>query len=172
MDLEVVIEGVSDVGVANDIRRRIQKVCKETERSGEWSIMISPSEMRGQWDLGVREPSGRHFVSFPDPERIDQLPALIAVYFRAFCVELTREGIPFEEQKVIQVTYRGVPIHTHRIDLLVGGQVIVELKAVARIEPIHISQVVSYLRATDLRIGLLMNFNVRALRLGLRRVVR
>ena len=84
MDLEVVIEGVSDVRVANEIKRRIQRVCNETERSGEWSILISPSEIRGQWDLGVREPAGRHFATFPDPERIDQLPGLVARHFQAF----------------------------------------------------------------------------------------
>jgi len=84
VDLEVVIEGVSDVRVANEIKRKIQQVCKDTERSGDWSIMVSPSEMRGQWDLGVRGPFGRHFASFADPERVDQLPELVAKQFRAF----------------------------------------------------------------------------------------
>jgi hypothetical protein len=84
MDLEVVIEGVSDVGVANEIKRRIHQVCKEMERTGEWSVMVSPSETRGQWDLGVRGPLGRHFASFSDPERVGQLPELVARQFRAF----------------------------------------------------------------------------------------
>jgi hypothetical protein len=84
MDLEVVVEGVSDVRVANEIKRKIQQVCKETRRSGAWSIIVSPSEMRGRWDLGVRGPLGRHFASFSDPEHLDQLPELIAQRFRAF----------------------------------------------------------------------------------------
>ena len=84
MDLEVVIEGVSDVGVVNEIKRKIHQVCKEMERTGEWSVMVSPSEMRGQWDLGVRGPLGRHFASFCDPERVDQLPELVARRFRGF----------------------------------------------------------------------------------------
>jgi hypothetical protein len=84
MDLEVVVEGVSDVRVANEIKRKIQQVCKEMERTGEWSVMVSPSETRGQWDLGVRGPLGRHFASFSDPERVDQLPELVARQFRAF----------------------------------------------------------------------------------------
>jgi hypothetical protein len=46
--------------------------------------MVSPSEMRGQWDLGVRGPLGRHFASFCDPERVDQLPELVARRFRGF----------------------------------------------------------------------------------------
>jgi hypothetical protein len=84
MDLEIVIEGVSDVRVASEIKRKIQQVCKEMRRAGAWSIIVSPSEMRGRWDLGVRGPFGRHFASFSDPEHIDQLPELVAQRFRAF----------------------------------------------------------------------------------------
>jgi len=84
MDLEVVVEGVSDVRVANEIKRKIQQVCRDTDQSGDWSVSVSPSEMRGQWDLGARGPFGRHFASFPDPERVDQLPELVAERFRAF----------------------------------------------------------------------------------------
>jgi hypothetical protein len=84
MDLEIVIEGVSDVRVVSEIKRKIQQVCRDTDQSGDWSIIVSPSEMRGQWDLGVRGPFGRHFASFPDPERVDELPELVASRFRAF----------------------------------------------------------------------------------------
>jgi len=84
MDLEVVVEGVFDVRVENEIKRKIEQVCRDTECSGTWSIMVSPSEIRGQWDLGVRGPFGRHFASFDDPERVDQLPELVARQFRAF----------------------------------------------------------------------------------------
>jgi GxxExxY protein len=94
------------------------------------------------------------------------------IYFKAMCAELTREGIPFEAQKVVRVSYRGEVLHEHRIDLLVAGCVVLELKAVDRISPVHIAQVVSYLRATDLRLGFVMNFNVTALNHGIRRVVR
>jgi hypothetical protein len=76
MDLEVVIEGVSDVRLASEIRRRIRQVCKGCARSGHWSVLMSPSETRGQWDLGVRGPLGHHFVSFT--EGVDQLPELVA----------------------------------------------------------------------------------------------
>ena len=80
-ELEVVIEGVYDVRVANEIKRKVRQVCKSTERSGQWSVMVSPSETRGQWDLGVRGPFGRHFASFT--ERADQLPELVAEQLRA-----------------------------------------------------------------------------------------
>jgi hypothetical protein len=82
MDVEVVIEGVSDVRLANEIRQKIQQVCKDTERPGQWSVVVSPSETRGQWDLGVRGPFGRHFASFT--EGVDQLPKLVAEQLRAF----------------------------------------------------------------------------------------
>jgi hypothetical protein len=81
MDLEVVIEGVSDVRVANEIKRKIRQVCKNTARSGQWSVEVSPSETRGQWDLGVRGPFGRHFAS--STEHVDQLSEFVAEQLRA-----------------------------------------------------------------------------------------
>jgi len=78
MDLEVVIEGVSDPVVADGIARQIRQVCKENQRPGQWSLTVCPSETRGQWDLGVRGPFGRHFASFTD--HVDQLPGLVAAH--------------------------------------------------------------------------------------------
>jgi hypothetical protein len=56
-------------------------VCKDAGRSGQWSVLLSPSETRGQWDLGVQGPSGRHFASFTT--EADRLPALVAEQLRA-----------------------------------------------------------------------------------------
>jgi hypothetical protein len=81
MDLEVVIEGVSDVRLASEIKQKIRQVCRDTARSGQWSVVMSPSETRGQWDLGVRGPFGRRFASFT--ARVDQLPELVAEQLRA-----------------------------------------------------------------------------------------
>jgi hypothetical protein len=78
MDLEVVIEGVSDVRLEKKIRQKIQLVCKGTV--GPLRVMVSPSETRGQWDLGVQGPSGRHFASFIDV--VDRLPELVAAQLR------------------------------------------------------------------------------------------
>lgn len=96
---------------------------------------------------------------------------LEAIYFKAMCAELTRERIPFESQKVIRVSYRDELIHEHRIDLLVAECVVLELKAVDKIDRLHVAQVVSYLRAAKLRLGFVMNFNVPSLKQGIRRVV-
>ena len=81
MDLEVVIEGVADVRLEKKIRRTIERVCKDS--IGAWRVMVSPSEMRGQWDLGVQGPSGRHFASFT--EGAERLPELVAAQLRT-CV--------------------------------------------------------------------------------------
>ena len=69
------------------------------------------------------------------------------------------------------MTYAEIPISGQRVDLIVGELVIVELKAVSRIEDIHRAQLISYLRATGLRGGLLINFRVRVLKEGIRRIV-
>lgn len=81
MDIDVVIEGVSDVSVARAIKHTLQEVCRRVSRPGAWSVLVAPSETRGQWDLGVRGPFGHHFVSFN--AEADQLPGLVAAPMRA-----------------------------------------------------------------------------------------
>lgn len=93
------------------------------------------------------------------------------IYDRALCLELDSNGLKYECEKPILVRYKGWDIPGHKIDLIVEGQVIVELKAVPRLTTIHTRQVVSYLKATQLRLGLLMNFNVNVLKDGTRRIV-
>jgi hypothetical protein len=94
VDLEIVVEGVPDVNVANEIERHVRRVCKGAARTGQWTVTLSPSETRGQWDLGVRGPSRRHFVSFA--EGVDRLPELVAGQLRdcltdtAATAEITR----------------------------------------------------------------------------------
>lgn len=94
------------------------------------------------------------------------------VYHKAMVVELAHQGLAVQTEHRVEIKYRGQVVHVHRIDLLVEGQVIVELKAVARLEPVHQSQVVSYLAATGLRVGLLINFNTPVLKGSIRRIVR
>lgn len=93
------------------------------------------------------------------------------VYHDALAIELEVSGLPFERGTFVPIKYRERVIRGHRLDLVIGGQVVVELKAVERLESIHTSQVVAYLRASGLRAGLLINFNVDVLKAGLRRVV-
>jgi GxxExxY protein len=93
------------------------------------------------------------------------------IYQRAFCIELDSRGLSFEREKPIEVTYKQWKIPGQQVDLVVAGVVLVEIKAVPRLRPIHEAQVRSYLKTTGLRVGLLMNFNTTALKHGLQRVV-
>jgi GxxExxY protein len=96
---------------------------------------------------------------------------LEGVYEEALVVELALRDIPFERQKPVPVSYKGHSVGEGRIDLLVATELLVELKAVEVLAPIHKAQVISYLKATGLHLGLLINFNVPILRAGVQRVV-
>ena len=93
------------------------------------------------------------------------------IYHRAFRLELDSCGIPFESEKPILVKYRDWLIPGQQVDLIVAGTVLVELKAVPRLRPLHRYQVQSYLRTTSLPVGLLLNFNVPLLKNGLQRII-
>jgi GxxExxY protein len=96
---------------------------------------------------------------------------LESIYKKAMCPELEASGLPFERERSIAVNHRGVEIRGQRVDLIVDKQIIVELKAISRFDEIHAAQIISYLRTTGLRVGLLMNFRVAYLPQGLRRIV-
>ena len=100
-------------------------------------------------------------------------PGLLeSVYEHALSVELGLRGVGFARQVSVAVTYKNVAIGEARLDFLVAERLVVELKACERLLPIHFTQVLSYLKASDRSLGLLINFNVRLLRQGVRRVIR
>jgi GxxExxY protein len=96
---------------------------------------------------------------------------LESIYEEAMAVELERRRVQFQRQLPIGVAYKGVDIGSARLDLLVGGKLVVELKAVDQLLPIHTGQVISCLRIMGQPLGLLINFKVPLLPRGLRRVV-
>ena len=96
---------------------------------------------------------------------------LESLYKRATCLELEAQGLSYEEEKIIPILYRGQLLCHHRLDIVVDERVILELKAVERLAPVHQAQAISYLRVSQLRIALLANFNVALLPQGLRRIV-
>ena len=96
---------------------------------------------------------------------------LESVYEEALCVELTLRGIRFARQLPIGVQYKGRKVGEARLDLVVDDSLVVELKAVEGVAPIHVAQILSYLKATRLRLGLLISFNVTTLRRGIKRVI-
>ena len=83
---------------------------------------------------------------------------LEAVYEEALSVELGVRDVPFRRQERLAVTYKGQIVGEYAADLVVDDRVIVELKAVKALNEIHEAQLINYLRATDLRVGLLTNF--------------
>jgi GxxExxY protein len=94
-----------------------------------------------------------------------------SIYEQALCHELSLRGVKFERQKEIIITYKGLKISGQRLDILVEGKLILELKSVEQVVAIHVAQLISYLKSTGLRAGLLINFNVQQLKSGIHRVV-
>lgn len=80
------------------------------------------------------------------------------VYEEALTIELVKSGLSFERQKIITLTYDGLAVGEHRLDLLIACRVVVELKACKAIEDIHLATARSYLKATRLPLALLLNF--------------
>ena len=93
------------------------------------------------------------------------------VYEEALCVEFQLQGLSYQRQAPIPLKYKGRPIGEYRIDLLVEDEIVVEFKSVERHDPVFQAQVITYLQITGKRIGLLMNFNSRLLKDGIKRII-
>jgi GxxExxY protein len=93
------------------------------------------------------------------------------IYQRALKLEFGAQKLPFVEEYSVPIRYRGQLLAHQRIDLFVDGQIVLEVKSVEQIHPVHVAQTVGYLRLTGARAGLLVDFNVALLREGIRRVV-
>ena len=100
-------------------------------------------------------------------------PGLLeSAYEACLCREMLFRRIPFERQVPLPLDYRGLKVDCgYRLDIVAYGSVIIEVKAVCKLLPIHRAQVLTYLKTTGLPIGLLINFNVEMLRIGIERLV-
>ena len=98
-------------------------------------------------------------------------PGLLeSAYEECICQELTIRSIPFERQRPLPVEYKGTKLDCgYRLDLLVDKTVVVEIKAIETIQPIHEAQLLAYLKLGGWKLGLLINFNVPVLKDGIRR---
>jgi GxxExxY protein len=94
-----------------------------------------------------------------------------STYENAMCEELRQRRIPFDQQYAFDIIYKKVRVGRHQLDLLVGKKLIVELKSVERLAGLHRSQLLTYLKASRLQLGLLINFNELVLRNGIRRII-
>ena len=94
------------------------------------------------------------------------------IYQRSICHELLLRNVQFESQLKLPLIYKGERVGDDlRLDLIVESKVIVELKSVQHLEPIHEAQLLTYMKLTGCKIGLLINFNVPVLKLGIKRMV-
>jgi GxxExxY protein len=100
-------------------------------------------------------------------------PGLLeSAYEECLCRELGLRKINYERQKPLPVEYKGVKLDCgYRLDIVIGDTLILELKACETLEPIHQAQVLTYLKLTGLKIGLLINFNVPVLKMGIKRIM-
>jgi len=99
-------------------------------------------------------------------------PGLLeSAYEECLCRELLLREVPFERQVALPVEYKGLRLDCgYRLDVVVGNLVVVELKSVEKLEPIHEAQLLTYLRLSHLWLGLLINFNVELLKQGIKRL--
>jgi GxxExxY protein len=100
-------------------------------------------------------------------------PGLLeSVYEEVLCFELTRAGLNFKRQHGISVVYEGVKMDIgFRADVVIEDKLIVELKSVETVNPVHHKILLTYLRLTDIKLGLMVNFNVDLIKDGIKRVV-
>jgi GxxExxY protein len=95
---------------------------------------------------------------------------LESAYDRAFCIELETQGLQFLRQLHCPVEYRGRRVGDYRLDYLVEDALVVDIKSVERLDFVFVSQMLTYLKATGTRLGLILNFNVAVMKAGVRRV--
>ena len=96
---------------------------------------------------------------------------LESIYESALCIEFKNHNIHFERQKNLPVRYKGNKIGEFRVDLVVENAIVVELKSVERWDPVFEAQILSYMKLGNYRLGLLMNFNSRLLKDGIKRYI-
>lgn len=96
---------------------------------------------------------------------------LESVYEEALAIEFDLRGIPYERQKPIILQFKGKTVGDSRLDFLVDGELVVELKAVESIHPIFPAKVIHYLKMSGLQLGLIINFHVVLLKDGIKRIV-
>jgi GxxExxY protein len=93
------------------------------------------------------------------------------IYHKALCIELTNSGLMFESEKPIDIKYENQLIGQFRLDILVENKIVVELKSVERYDPLFEAQLLSYMKLGGYKLGLLINFNNKLLKQGIKRLI-
>jgi GxxExxY protein len=121
--------------------------------------------------MDVNELSGKVIGAAIEVHKILGPGLLESAYEECLCHEFGLRGIPFERQKELPIEYKGTSLNCgYRLDIVVANRVILELKACETLEAIHEAQLLTYLKLTGLKLGLLINFNVPVLKEGIRRL--
>lgn len=158
------------------LNRQDAKDAKGDKRMDETRKLFDPERIgvQNQWEPTTQEDELARAVigAAIEVHRTLGPGYLEAIYEEALAIELTARQIPFERQARIHLQYKGQQLGESRLDFLIGGLLIVELKAVESHHPLFEAQVLSYLKATNLRLGLLLNFNVPVMKNGIKRIVR
>ena len=118
----------------------------------------STEERKHRMELELKELTGKIIAASIEVHKKLGPGFLESIYQAALPIELKSCGLTVEEQKSIRIIYDGKEIGLHRLDLVIEGQVIVEIKAVSAFDDSHMAQLLSYLKATKLKVGLLINF--------------
>ncbi len=120
----------------------------------------------------IRDPLTEKIIGCAiEVHRVLGLGLLEATYEGALCVELELAGLSFQRQSAVPVTYKNRPVGDCRLDLIVENSVVIEIKSVDRFDPVFEAQLLSYLKITGIKHGLLLNFNSRLLKDGIKRMV-
>lgn len=99
-------------------------------------------------------------------------PGLLeSVYEKAMCIELEDSGLKYDCQLLLPVSYKGTEIGNHKIDIPVEDSVVVELKSTDKMDPVYQAQILSYMKLGNYKLGLLINFNNKLLKDGLKRFI-
>ena len=116
-------------------------------------------------DLKHKELSGKIIHAFHEVHHHLGPGYMESIYQNALMYEMKKMRIPFEKERTVEIFYKKKKVGEHRLDFVVDEKIIVELKAVPQFHPAHEAQVISYLKATGLRVGLLVNFGTEKIKL-------
>ena len=147
----------------SEVLKRRMRCAVYTRKSTDEGLDQEYNSLEAQRDAGL---------AFVSSQRHEGWVKLAKVYEEALCHELRLRGIPFRRQVLVPVLYKGAELKAPcKCDLWVAGMIIVENKAASALTPIDDAQLLGYLKLMDQRLGLLMNFNVKFLKQGVRRIV-
>ncbi|MDD5452195.1 MAG: GxxExxY protein [Desulfovibrionales bacterium] len=123
--------------------------------------------------MDINDLSGEVISAAIEVHKILGSGLLESVYEECLCRELELRQIPYERQKELPIEYKGIKLDCgYRLDVLVENRLLLELKACDALQPIHKAQLLTYLKLTGIKVGLLINFNVPILKQGIKRMVK